>query len=455
MRRTLLLSYLLLVSIFISAQGGVTPSKLSPYTNNFISNMKELKTSSNERKALFRSVRTQQIDAQEYISAFIYLNDNANLELIEKEGVKINTCLKGIITASIPVDKLEIVAALPDVKYIQMGTPVNKRMDKARVTSKVDKVQNGLAPLNAPFYGKDVVVGIIDGGFEYGHPNFYNNDKTALRIMRVWEQTTKNGNPPAGYDYGSEYKTEAAILAAQTDAEDETHGTHVTGIATGSDRTNGNTYYGVAGEADIVLVSYGNTDASIPDAIKYIYDYASSVGKPCVINMSLGTHTGPHDGTSALDVIADQLQGKGKLLVGAAGNEGDRTIHISKAFTQNDNELKTFIKTVKGEKKFCCDIWGEPNNSYTVQLFAYNTSTNKVVYTGTATSTTRKESINQSSIARGTVSINAGINPENKKLNIYISSRLTSIASNISFGIIIKATQGTVNAWQMITTATL
>lgn len=409
--------------------------------------MKELRTSFNERKALFRSVKTRQIDTQEYISAFIYLNDNANIEAIEKEGVKINTHLKEIITASIPVDKIEIVAALPDVKYVQMGTPVHKRMNKARVTSRVDKVQSGLAPLNAPFYGKNVVVGIIDGGFEYGHPNFYNSDKTALRIMRVWEQNTTSGTPPTNYDYGSEYKTQSAILAAQTDTQDETHGTHVAGIATGSDKSNGNTYYGIAGEADIVLVSYGDTDASIPDAIKYIYDYANSVGKPCVINMSLGTHYGPHDGTSALDVTADQLQGKGKLLVGAAGNEGDRTIHTSKTFTQTDNELKTFFKIVEGKNKFCCDIWGEANKNYTVQLFAYNTSTNKVVFTGTETSITRKETLNSATIARGSVSINAETNPQNHKLHLYISSRLTSIATNISFGLKIKATQGTVNAW--------
>ena len=55
---------------------------------------------------------------------------------------------------------------------------------------------------------------------------------------------------------------------------------HVSGIAAGADHSNDNIYYGVAGEADIVLVSYIGYDTDVIDGIKYIYDYASSVGKP-------------------------------------------------------------------------------------------------------------------------------------------------------------------------------
>lgn len=61
--------------------------------------------------------------------------------------------------------------------------------------------------------------------------------------------------------------------------------THVTGIAAGAYK--GNEYYGIAPDADLVLVSYNVSDnsssnTSITDGIKYIYDYAESVGKPCV-----------------------------------------------------------------------------------------------------------------------------------------------------------------------------
>ena len=155
-------------------------------------------------------------------------------------------------------------------------------------------VQNGIAPLTGPYFGKDVVVGIIDNGFEYGHPNFYNKDHTAYRVKRVWDQNVDTGTPPTGFSYGVEYINQDSILKVAYDLPDASHGTHVAGIAAGADRTNGNTYYGIAGDADIVLVSYLSDDTDIANGIKYIYDYATSVGKPCVINLSLGSYMGPH-----------------------------------------------------------------------------------------------------------------------------------------------------------------
>ncbi|MFR3549950.1 MAG: S8 family serine peptidase [Coprobacter sp.] len=145
-------------------------------------------------------------------------------------------------------------------------------MNKARTETLVDNVQSG-KDLTTPFLGKDVVIGIVDNGFEYGHINFYNTDGTELRVKRVWNQN-KNGKAPSGFTYGTEYTTTDEILAAKYDVTDETHATHVTGIAAGADHTK--SYYGVAGEADIVLVSYDLNDnttdqVSLSDAMKYIY----------------------------------------------------------------------------------------------------------------------------------------------------------------------------------------
>ena len=60
-------------------------------------------------------------------------------------------------------------------------------MNKARTETLVDNVQSG-KDLTTPFLGKDVVIGIVDNGFEYGHINFYNTDGTQLRVKRVWNQ---------------------------------------------------------------------------------------------------------------------------------------------------------------------------------------------------------------------------------------------------------------------------
>ena len=58
----------------------------------------------------------------------------------------------------------------------------------------------------------------------------------------------------------------------------------------------------------------------ISNAIAYIYDYAEMMGMPCVVNLSLGAHAGPHDGTSPFDLMADAMQKEGRLIVGSAGN---------------------------------------------------------------------------------------------------------------------------------------
>ena len=48
-------------------------------------------------------------------------------------------------------------------------------------------------------------------------------------------------------------------------------------------------------------MSFGSSNVNITDGIQYCFDYAESVGKPCVVNISLGSHLGPHDGTSDTD----------------------------------------------------------------------------------------------------------------------------------------------------------
>ena len=56
----------------------------------------------------------------------------------------------------------------------------------------------------------------------------------------------------------------------------------------------------MAPEADIVMCALSNsaTDVNIANSLKYILNYAKSVGKPCVISVSIGKRKGPHDGTS-------------------------------------------------------------------------------------------------------------------------------------------------------------
>lgn len=451
MRRKSLLCFIILFSLSAITQAQENSKKLSPFTKSFLTNIKQPEGSSAQKRSFVKRAAIRQIGINEYLGAFVRLAESAGTEALEELGVKIGTRCKEIVTAQIPLSAVESVAALPEVTYIQIGSPVHKQMDKARAASGVDKVQSGMSPLNAPYWGKDVVIGIIDNGFEYGHPAFYTSDHTALRIKKVWDQNAYEGNAPSKFGYGAEYVNQDSILAALYDIADASHGTHVAGIATGADKSSENGYYGVAGESEIILVSQGGTSTYIADGIKYIFDYADSIGKPCVVNLSLGTYIGPHDGTSTFDVLADQLQGKGRLLVGSAGNEAGKKIHTSGNFSATDSIFRTFVNF---KDNVACDIWGETDKNFKVQLCLYDTLTMDTLYITPEYNTTDLNNgtrINLTSltnrIVRGSIYLSTGTDPQNKKPNVYFYSEFTAMPEKYCLGLIFKAKDGSINAW--------
>ena len=454
MKKKITLSLLIFLPLFLLSQA-FKSGKISPYTAHFLTTFNENKNDTTVIGKLQNRFFIKKINDQSYVNAFILLNDHANLEVLKENGVKINIVIPGIITAQVPVQDIEKIAMLPEVRNLQIGIPVHRKMDKARIASNVAQVQAGNS-LPLPFLGKHVVVGIIDSGIEYGHLNFFDSTATTLRIKRVWDQNI-TGTPPHGFTYGKEYTSQSAILAAQFDNQTETHGTHVTGIATGADKSNGNVYYGIATNADIALVSYNLNDqttdnVSISDGIKYIYDYATSVNEPCVVNMSLGTQIGPHDGTSAFDIICDSLQGKGRLLVGPIGNEGSDSMHVSQTFTPVNTTLKTFFTYINNSKLIgLSDIWGEANKSFSIRVVVYNTTNGSEIYTtpefNAATSYSNTFNLTSTNGATGSLQIFTERNSVNNKPNAFVGSDMTSISPGNSIGIIITAQDGTVHAW--------
>jgi len=79
---------------------------------------------------------------------------------------------------------------------------------------------------------------------------------------------------------------------------------HVMDIAAGNGQATGRS--GVAPAADLIFVHiYGGDVAreeSFPltllEAVDYIFTKAAELGKSAVVNLSLGTHGGPHDGST-------------------------------------------------------------------------------------------------------------------------------------------------------------
>ena len=389
------------------------------------------------------------------ISAFVHFTDGIDVSLLEAYDAIVESKFSTIVTALIPADQIEALSEEPSIKYIEMGQQVFTKMNVARNYTHVTSVHNGQAPLMQAFTGAGTLVGVIDCGFQYNHANFYDNNGN-LRIKRVWNQNG-SGTPPDGYAIGNELKTQSDLEYAAYDIRSNStggHGAHVLGIAAGADKNNGNDFYGVATEADIALVSFAsasvaNFSTNVLNGINYLFDYADEVNKPMVINLSLGMHTGPHDGTSSFDIASDELQGPGRIIVGAAGNEGADQLHISKEFNDTDTVLKSFVNFFSTTYRIGnVDIWGSENMKYSVQLVLYERSSKDIkasslIYPAdsTASYTVRLTG------ASGSIKVSTGINPLNNKPNTYIDYSINSINTGNFIGIIIRSDSGTVHAW--------
>lgn len=343
------------------------------------------------------------------------------------------------------------------VERIAIPGRAQQMLDVAKAETGHAEVLSGKS-LSQPFTGNGVVVGIVDSGFDYCHETFCGKDGK-LRIARVWEQGTKafeGCSAPEAFGYGIEMTSEEALRRGKADCETNSHGTHVAAIAAGSSAFLDGKYSGCAPDAEIVLVALdlnSSTLADISNGVRYIFDYAEKVGKPSVVNLSLGNHDGPHDGTSDFDRLADEMQGPGRIIVGAAGNHRQDKFHISKTFlSPDDAPLRTFIsfkqKPSSADISSFVQLWAEKDMEVEVSLSAYSLFQNKEVVSETIYPIEGTKTVKLGSYATGTVEVAAEKNPNNGKLSLFLDSRISTIRNNYGVALTVKPkTAGTVDIW--------
>lgn len=361
-------------------------------------------------------------------------------------------------TVRLTLDALQRLAKQQGVEYIQITSGATQMLNLARQEAGTDQIHKG-TDLPQAYTGEGVVVGVVDAGFDYMHAAFRRPADGALRIKRVWEQsaTTLDGaSAPAKYGYGIELNTPELIEKAQGDSDSNSHGTHVAAIAAGSDAYKDGAYVGNAPDADIVLVALDlntSTNADISNAVQYIFDYADEVGKPCVVNLSLGNQDGPHDGTSTFDTMTDAMQGPGRLIVGAAGNHRTDAFHIDHTFATADAApLRTFVKykvapsnSVSGGT---IEIWGEKGVDFTVDIAAYSTFNKKDARSTTVYPAEGVTNVDFGKYATGTWKVASEVSPLNGKPHVVLTSALTSIRNNYAIALTVTPkTAGRVNIW--------
>jgi protocatechuate 3,4-dioxygenase beta subunit/subtilisin family serine protease len=277
-------------------------------------------------------------------------------ESLNVQGVFIRSAVGNILSAQISPEAIERLEMHPNVQYVERGAPLG--LKSTVEASKNVKIEVTSGPLTET--GKGVIVGIIDWGCDFTHGDFRNENGS--RILYFWDQTATPGivgRPPLGHSGGVEFNKEQLdrvlsqpnpFVALGIEPPDiGAHGTHVMGIAAGNGRDFPSAgVHGIAPEADIIFVQPNTDDTNIlggfgdsvnlAEAVKYIFDKASSLNKPAVINMSMGTNSGPHDGTTLVEQWIDRLLGQpGRAVVMALGNEHRQSL----IHTHSEGQLAT------------------------------------------------------------------------------------------------------------------
>jgi subtilisin family serine protease len=286
---------------------------------------------------------------------------------------QVQTRAGDVWTVRLPLRNLEALAAVKGILRIEADFMAKPDLDLSVKDIRADSVHQGLT-LPRPFKGKDVLVGIVDGGFDFTHPVFRKNEGNDIRIIRFWNQEVA-GKRPQGFTYGSELQGSEAILAAQHDQSGASHATHVAGIAAGVGAPNMRQFTGVAPEAEIIGVRTNFRGTGILNGVQYCFNQARDLNKPIAVNLSIGGRSGPRDGTSSFDRAVDNIVTAGRIVCGAAGNSGQEPYHLSKTFTKADT-VRTVANTFEdGNYRVAyVDIWSEVNKSVSARLVLYDST---------------------------------------------------------------------------------
>ena len=421
----------------------------------FLSNLEQ-----NKNKVLEQYVYSTDIQHNIFVNALIKVDNAMDENKLKQQGVKIGTKAKDIWTAKIPLAAIQQFVKTTGIQYIDLDQPCFPELDTARRLTRVDSVHKGIY-LPQAYTGKNVVVGIIDAGYDYTHPTFFDTTLTRYRIKRVWEQKDITGTAPANFGYGTEYSDSASIWNKHYDITDGTHGTHVMGIAGGSgggSSASHRRFRGMAFESDLVAVAIYPTAAhwlntgsvDMLDGIHYVFNYADAVNKPAVANLSWGCPLGPRDGTSLFSLACNNLLGPGKIFVLSGGNNGNNNIHIKKTFTATDTIVNTIctFSTSLVDKKNQLDIWGEAGKSFCMNFSLYNLNT-KLDSTTTICldDTTHQFNLIGSNGDTCFVTITSVASEFNGKPHMLVQL-FSKVLDRLA--VTITSTDGTVNMWQGI-----
>lgn len=256
------------------------------------------------------------------------------------EQIQAVPLLGGYAVVTLPESEIDSYSHREQIEFIEKPKQLYFETFQGKEASCILPLQNGVSGLT----GRGVLVGIVDSGIDFFHPDFRTEDGSS-RILSLWDQSIP-GNPPEGYVIGTEYTKEEINKALAlgeiqgrrlVPSRDYTgHGTAVLGIAAGNGRASGGANRGIAYESDLLVVKMKNAGKNsfprtteLMEGVDYLIRQSIRLGKPIVVNISFGNNYGSHKGDSLLETYLDSVSAMGRnVICTGMGNNGDDALHF-------------------------------------------------------------------------------------------------------------------------------
>ena len=267
------------------------------------------------------------------------------------ENIQVVSLLGGYAVVTLPEAEIAEYSDREQIEFMEKPKQLYFETLQGREASCILTVQDR----NTGLSGEGVLVGVVDSGIDYFHPDFRNEDGSS-RILRLWDQSIP-GNPPEGYLTGTEYAKEEidkALALGETEGrrfipsrDFSGHGTAVLGIAAGNGRASDGVNRGIAYKSDLLVVKMGNArESSFPrtteliEGIDYLIRQAVKMGRPIAVNISFGNNYGSHQGDSLLETYISNVANVGRSVICVGtGNNGNDRIHTAGKLRQGQTDM--------------------------------------------------------------------------------------------------------------------
>lgn len=241
--------------------------------------------------------------------------------------------------------------------------------------------------------GTGVLVGIVDTGIDYTNPLFQYADGST-RIQYIWDQEDRNGTPPEGIYYGSEYSREDINEALQSETpknlipvdEMSYHGSFLAAIVAGNESKEQD-FTGIVPRAELLVVKVKSAKQNlrqfygIPSSVpcfqendimmgmRYLREKAARLRKPLVILLGMGSNSGSHNGLTPIGNMINRLGNiSGVCIVGAAGNETNYGHHYYGIIGGNQEDVVEL--NVEKDSAMTVEIWTDAIGALSVGIIS-------------------------------------------------------------------------------------